>query len=180
MEVPPPTEEDENDEAPLPTPEPKPKPTRDGKLYIPTYSWTKLPLNASLPFQEQLEIVERDGHEEVRIPASWELTLTLERPSTKGGNVTIALQVMRSQPVSDVLARASSHLKAVGAGEFGTDGGIGSICLVAQAKHGGHLLHVAPTSTVESEKLFVYVSLPCLSNREKNKKFPLLICSTRI
>jgi hypothetical protein len=141
-------------------PKPKPKPTRDGKLYIPTYRFTTLPTNASLPFQDQLEIVEKaNGEEEVRIPAAWELSLTLERPANKGGNATIAVQVMRSQPVADVLASAASHLKAIGAGEFVVDAGLGSLCFVAQVKHGGHVLHVTPTSTVESENLFVYVSL---------------------
>ena len=145
-------------EAPAPKPKPKPKPTRDGKLYIPTYRFTRLPPNASLPFQDQLEIVDKGDHEEVRIPAAWELSLTLERPADKGGNVTIAVQVMRSQPVAEVLASAASHLKAVGAGEFVVDSGLGSLCFVAQAKHGGHVLHLTSTSTVESENLFVYVS----------------------
>ena len=150
--------------APLPKPTPKAKPSRDGKLYIPTYKWTKLPPTASLPFQDQLEIVERtskdgsDTYEEVRIPATWELPLTLERQSNKGGDITIAVQVLRSQLVSEVLERAASHLEAAGAGKYTTDEAPGSICFFAQAQHGGHILHVSPSSTVESENLFVKVS----------------------
>ena len=104
---PPPLEE----EVPLRVAAPK----RTGKMFVPSYSWTKCSKTATLPYEQQLEFRDQQNPEtnetweEVRIPPMWELPLEFAATT---GSVRITLPVHRATTVMDILDQCVVKLQS--------------------------------------------------------------------
>jgi hypothetical protein len=158
-------EEEEEEEAPIIIK--KVKPIRNGKMFIPTYTWQKCPETCKLPYEDQLDIEEKvndqgDQWDEVRIPPMWDLALRYDHHHNNSTNtIHLHLSVHRAMSVNDILNKCVEKLKN-DHGIIHTNGdGVGSLSLLGTSPgnyqgHHSHVLSKDDQSTVETNQMFVY------------------------